>query len=85
MSLCNHLVVTNTMHTGSKFILVHHDESDFIMAELTINQTTSAHEVEEFNTAQEVVDQADLYGITLPLEFYYKYMGVTRPLYETLP
>lgn len=71
---CDHNIINNTLHTGEKFILVYHDETNYIMATLTSNQTTSAHQMEEFDTAQDLVDQADIYGITIPPEFYKKYL-----------
>lgn len=74
MSLCNHEVETHKSHTGAKFVLVHHDESILIAAGLMENQTSSCHEIEEFATAQDLVDQADAYSIDLPLKFYIKYL-----------
>lgn len=76
---CDHNTITNVI-LENKHALVHCD-GVFIMSELTSNQTTSAHEIEVFDTAQEALDRELELGITISPDNLIRYMekGATLP------
>ncbi len=60
--ICDHNTVTNVV-TENKYVLVHCGD-DLIMAKFTGGETSSSHNVEVFDSAQEIIDRGLELGLT---------------------
>jgi hypothetical protein len=64
--ICTHNTVTNVT-TNDKYVLVHCGD-DLIMAKFTGGETSSSHNVEVFDTAQEIIDRGLELGLTCSVD-----------------
>lgn len=64
---CNHDTVTNINLDEPKCVLVY-CEDKMIQAGFVINEVSSAHKVEVFDTAQEVIDRGLSLGLTCSVD-----------------